>query len=470
GMPGDATPIRYWDMGDTTGVFQLSPTNSILNGGTDQSNIAPSATNQVGVNPQVAAMYDTPVSVYPWRSPAFTAPVILSIDQPGTLPGDYHLAAGSPAIDLGTPSKSGVNAPAFDIDNQARPAGTACLPDSGADEAQTGGVCADLSITKSDGVDVTMAGGAATYIIVVSNNGPAAVTGAPVTDNFPASLTISSWTCTATAGSSCTTAGSGNSRTGTVSLLVGGSATFTAQTTLSAAATGSLANTASVAAPAGVVDTNTANNSATDTDTIVPPLPTMTILDNFNRANANTLGGNWSQLTAFGNAAVRVNASQAFALVLGNAYWNVPSGGFGAKQGAAFTFANAPLNNTTLLMKVSGAPVLAGVAPNFLSVVYQTANGGQIVVQTTTNYGGVQTVRATFPATFAAGDTLSAVADGTGTVYVYKTSGAVTTFVGMVNIPTSGAGAWAPGASGGRIGVLLPTGARVDDFRGGTLP
>ena len=62
-------------------------------------------------------------------------------------------------------------------------------------------------------------------------------------------------------------------------------------------------------------------------------------------------------------------------------------------------------------------------------------------------------------------DTLSAVALETGTVNVYKTSGATTTVVGSVTIP--GAGFW---TGTGRIGILLPANARVDDFRGATLP
>ena len=56
------------------------------------------------------------------------------------------------------------------------------------------------------------------------------------------------------------------------------------------------------------------------------------------------------------------------------------------------------------------------------------------------------------PTTFASGDTLSAVALETGTVNVYKTSGATTTVVGTVTIP--GAGFW---TGTGRIGILLPS-------------
>jgi uncharacterized repeat protein (TIGR01451 family) len=55
-----------------------------------------------------------------------------------------------------------------------------------------------------------------------------------------------------------------------VSLLVGGNATFSLTATVLATATGSLANTAAVTGPPGVTDPTSANNVATDTDTLVP--------------------------------------------------------------------------------------------------------------------------------------------------------------------------------------------------------
>jgi uncharacterized repeat protein (TIGR01451 family) len=128
---------------------------------------------------------------------------------------------------------------------------------------------ANLGITKTDGLTGVAPGGSVPYAIVVSNAGPSAVTGAPVTDTFPAGFTLSgNWTCTASAGSSCGAAsGTGNIGT-TVSLLSGGSATFSATGT--AGASGTLTNTATVATPAGVTDPNTGNNSATDTTSITP--------------------------------------------------------------------------------------------------------------------------------------------------------------------------------------------------------
>ena len=325
----------------------------------------------------------------------------------------------------------------------------------------------NLSITKTDNVTAISAGGIVTYTITVGNSGPNAVTGASVTDNFPAGISSATWSCTASGGSSCTApAGSGNLFNGTVNLLNGGTAIFTAVATVSPMATGTLVNTATVTAPATTFDPNLGNNSATDTDTIItaPALPALTLRDNFNRANANTLGANWSQTTFAGQAAIRVNANQAFALTDGWAMWNVPTTGFGNRQGASFTFSNTPINSASfspsLLLKATGGS--ATTPQNYIRVSYQNSTG-QVTV-TTVNGGTVN--RARFSATFASGDTLAVAAIQNGTVYVYKNG----TAIGAVTIPTSGAGAWTFGTGGGRIGLLLPTNQRVDNFNGGTIP
>ena len=97
---------------------------------------------------------------------------------------------------------------------------------------------------------------------------------APVTDMFPAAITSVSWTAVASAGSSVGAAsGVGNINT-FVTLLPGGTATYTALAQISPSATGLLTNTATVAPPAGL-DTNPGNNSATDTDTLLAT-PTLT--------------------------------------------------------------------------------------------------------------------------------------------------------------------------------------------------
>src|SRR5438552_3043225 len=132
------------------------------------------------------------------------------------------------------------------------------------------GLLADLSITKTDGQATAGAGNPVTYTIAVTNAGPNLVTGAIVTDPFPAALTTMTWTCTASAGSSCgAPSGSGNINQ-IVNLISGSTVTFTATGTLSINASGTLSNTATVTPPGGITDPNLANNSATDTDTIIP--------------------------------------------------------------------------------------------------------------------------------------------------------------------------------------------------------
>lgn len=89
-----------------------------------------------------------------------------------------------------------------------------------------------------------------------------------------------------------------------------------------------------------------------------------------------------------------------------------------------------------------------------------------MVVATTTNGGGSYTTLSTFTganASFANGDTLTAVANADGSVDVWKTTAAnVTTYVGH-SATSSFTGT-------GRIGMQLPSGGRVDNFSGGTLP
>jgi uncharacterized repeat protein (TIGR01451 family) len=127
----------------------------------------------------------------------------------------------------------------------------------------------DLAVTKTNGVTSLVPGAQATYAITVTNAGPSAVAGATLGDVLPAELAAATWTCAASAGSVCPAAGSGDI-SAPVSLVPGGSATFIVTATVDPAATGTLANTAVVTAPAGTVDADPGNDSATDTDPLVP--------------------------------------------------------------------------------------------------------------------------------------------------------------------------------------------------------
>jgi len=135
----------------------------------------------------------------------------------------------------------------------------------------TPAVQADLGISKTDGVTTATPGTALTYTIVVSNAGPSAVTGATVTDTFPAAFTSVAYTSVAAGGATGNTASGAGNINNTVNLPVGSMITYTVTATINPSATGTLSNTAVVGVPAGVTDPNNLNNSATDNNTLLTP-------------------------------------------------------------------------------------------------------------------------------------------------------------------------------------------------------
>ena len=119
----------------------------------------------------------------------------------------------------------------------------------------------DLAITKSASPAKVNPGEDITYTVVASNSGISAndVTGAMVSDLFATDLSCS-WTCTASAGASCTAGGSGDIGD-SVDLAIGSQVTYTAFCTVDSNASGNIGNTASIIVPAGVDDVDLANNS-----------------------------------------------------------------------------------------------------------------------------------------------------------------------------------------------------------------
>lgn len=126
---------------------------------------------------------------------------------------------------------------------------------------------ANLAITKSNGTTNSTPGGSTTYTITASNAGPSNAPAVTVADTFPAVLSCS-WTCVGANGGTCPSSGSGDIATNSNSLPAGGSVTYTAACSISAAATGTLSNTATVSS--AISDPVPGNNSATDTDTLMP--------------------------------------------------------------------------------------------------------------------------------------------------------------------------------------------------------
>ena len=127
---------------------------------------------------------------------------------------------------------------------------------------------ADLKVTVSDGKTSAVAGTKNTYTIVATNAGPSKVTGAVIRDTFPSTFTGVTYTATQNGGASGFSASGSGNINNTVTMPPASTITYKATGTISASATGSISDTATVTAPAGVLDPNTANNSATDTDTL----------------------------------------------------------------------------------------------------------------------------------------------------------------------------------------------------------
>ncbi len=200
----------------------------------------------------------------------------------------------------------------------------------------------DLSITKTDSQTTVVAGAMTTYMIVVTNNAAAAVTGATLTDTFPAAITSVSWTCSASAGSSCgAPSGTGNINQA-VNLAAGGTVIFSAIAAVSPTATGTLSNTATVAVPSGIVDPDPGNNSATDVDAILPGVAvsaTKTVAGTFEAGGAinysvvltnsggamqaNNPGNEFTDTLPATLSAVSANATSGTAATVGNTVtWN----------------------------------------------------------------------------------------------------------------------------------------------------
>ncbi len=130
---------------------------------------------------------------------------------------------------------------------------------------------ADLAVTKDDGVVLISPGTTLTYTIVVTNNGPNAITGAVVSDAKPAEIASWTWVCDSTTGGASGCDGVTNSTadfSDTVDLPIGSSITYKVTAQVSDTASGTLENKVEVALPTGFEDPDPDNNSATDTDSI----------------------------------------------------------------------------------------------------------------------------------------------------------------------------------------------------------
>jgi len=136
-------------------------------------------------------------------------------------------------------------------------------------DTSTAAPVADLQIVKTDSSATYTPGLPVTYTITVTNAGPSFVRGATVADAFPATITAAAWSAVYSGtGSVGNPAGTGSINE-VVDLAVGGTAVYTVIAETSPTATTALVNTATVAPPVGTTDPVPANNTSTDTDTVL---------------------------------------------------------------------------------------------------------------------------------------------------------------------------------------------------------
>jgi uncharacterized repeat protein (TIGR01451 family) len=239
-----------------------------------------------------------------------------------------------------------------------------------------------LSITKVDsrgGSSVTGASGTVaageslTYTIVVSNSGPGTVSGASVSDAFPANLTDASYSSLPAGGASDSSpTGSGGTLLDTVTLPSGGSITYTVTGTVAAAATTALSNTAMVTATNG--SKVSATNGATDVDSLLS-------ISKTDSAGGSSITGASGTVTAGGPliytitvsnsgpaAVTNVTVSDTFPSQFLPSSSNLPSSPITLGPGQSMTFvvggtvsssALGTLTNTVTATVPNGAPVTA---------------------------------------------------------------------------------------------------------------
>lgn len=132
----------------------------------------------------------------------------------------------------------------------------------------------DLQVTLS-GPATVLQGTPVTYTLTVTNNGayPIDSADAPtVTDTLPAAITGATWTCTPSAGASCTASGSGDLNTSGLTLPSNASVTYTISGTLdpSIACGGTVTDSANAdfGSSSTFVDPDPTNNTATVSSTV----------------------------------------------------------------------------------------------------------------------------------------------------------------------------------------------------------
>jgi uncharacterized repeat protein (TIGR01451 family) len=150
-----------------------------------------------------------------------------------------------------------------------------CDPDCEAAVSVPPAPVVDLAVAKTVAPHPYVDGRRLAYTVTVSNSGPSDAFGARIDDPLPAQLTGAkfTWTCKATAGSSCAASGSGAIH-GIVTIDVGGHLTYTVTGTVPFGTRGTLTETATVTPSSADTDQSCSPHcsaTARDTPLSAPP-------------------------------------------------------------------------------------------------------------------------------------------------------------------------------------------------------
>jgi uncharacterized repeat protein (TIGR01451 family) len=235
---------------------------------------------------------------------------------------------------------------------------------------------ADLSISKTDGLEQVTPGSSTSYTIVVSNAGPSTVSDANVTDSFGADLECTFTSVTAGGATGNTVSGSGNIAD-TLVLPPGGSVTYTAPCEIAPNATGTLSNTASVSSAAE--DPAPGNESASDNSELVASAD-LTITKTDGQASA-TPGTTTSYTIVVSNAGPSTvndaSVTDSFAAELDCSFTSVKTGGASGNTGSG----NGDIADTLKLSPGSSVTYTAPceIDPDATDALSNTASVSSVV-------------------------------------------------------------------------------------------
>ncbi len=275
------TPLPTTDLAiakNDGGVTAVNPGDTIIytvrvtNGGPN------SVTGAIISDPAASGLSKTAVTCSPTPGQCIIPPTIAQLES-----GSFTLPTLNNVDFYEITITTNVTATGSSVTNTATVAAPAGFTDptgnNTATDTNTVNLVADLSITITDNATTYEAGAIKllpnvppyAYTITVSNAGPSDVTGATVSNVFPngnidTTFIAWGWTCTPSAGASCSAPlGLGNLNNQSVNLNSGSFVTFYLAVQVVPSPSGDLVNTATVTAPGGVTDAP-GNNSATDTD------------------------------------------------------------------------------------------------------------------------------------------------------------------------------------------------------------